>query len=496
MTSRPNRPPIRRAPHALLAAIIAACLIAVSALPVGGAEEGDNEPLPELGDQDAQILTPAQEKRIGQQFLRQLLRDSSYIDDPELNAYLNQLGAKVAKHAALRDTPIALHLIDNSVLNAFAVPGGHITFHTGLLLATEDENELAAVVGHEVAHISQRHLPRMLAKGEVGRFSAAAAILASILIGGQAGLAGLTVANAALISNQLAYTRGFEREADAIGIKLLAEAGFEPSAMGRVFDKIERHNNLGDGVPEFLRTHPLSYTRVAETESRAAAYPHREYPPSRAFHLAQAKIRTLHAAHNQDTLDFFKGQIEIATGESKIAAIYGLALMQRKMRQPQQARITLQPLLAAHPSEIAFQIAQAEIDLAAGQSGRAVARYQRLMKTQPQLYLIDYLAQAMIANNDAAGAKRAVRHQLRRHKERFTLYRLLSKSNAKLGLLAEAHQADAEFHAALGDNKAAAFSLKSALREADSEGYLHQSITARLSEIEEMLEGRLGVQRP
>ncbi len=447
-----------------------------------------NEPLPELGDSAARILSPAQEKSIGQQFLRQLLRDHAYIGDPELNAYLNRLGAQVSRNASLRDTAITTHLLQNPDLNAFAVPGGHITFHTGLLLTAEDESELASVMGHEIAHISQRHLPRMLAKAEAGKLPAAAAILAAVLVGGKAGLAGFTVANAALLSRQLAYTRGFEREADSIGIKLLAEAGFEPTAMARFFNKIDRQGGLGDQIPEFLRTHPLSYTRIAEAENRAGAYPPVNSPRSRAFLLARAKIRALYSPEKRDSLAYFEDRAKRLSGEEKNAAIYGVALAQRKLRQTTQARATLQPLLDAYPDEIAFQLARAEIDMASNNPAAAVARYAQLTAAHPQLvYLTQYQAHALIANGEAAEAKRIIRHQLRRHKEQFILYPLLSKSNAKLDLLAEAHQATAEFHAILGEYPAAVAVLKQALKNTDSAGYLHQSITARLNELEEIV---------
>ena len=463
-------------------------LAALLWLPVASVLADENEPLPELGDSAARTLSPAQEARIGQQFLRQLLRDKNYVDDPELNTYLNQLGRTVAKNASTRDAPIAVHLLQNPKLNAFAVPGGHITFHTGLILTTADENELASVMAHEIAHITQRHLPRMLAKAEASKLPTIAAVVASVLVGGKAGLAGLTVANAALLSNQLSYTRDFEREADSIGIKLLAESGFDPTAMSRFFNKIDRHGVLGDQTPEFLRTHPLSYTRIAEAENRASAYPPADHSPSRAFHLAKAKIRALYLRDDRDAVAYFSDRAQNTSGEEKIAAQYGLALAHKKSQQVEPSRSALQPLLEAYPNEVAFQIASAEISMIAGDANAAVAIYQKLTAAHPKLvYLVHYQTHALLAAGDATQAKRVIRHQLRRHKERFDLYPLLSRSNAKLGLLAQAHQATAEFHAALGEYRTAVASLKQALRENDSAGYLHQSITARLHELEEIL---------
>lgn len=446
----------------------------------------DNEELPELGDSAARVLSPAQEKKIGQQFLRKIIRSNDYISDPELNAYLNQLAMKVAKNASLRGTPITVHLLKQSDLNAFAVPGGHITFHTGLILITENESELASVMAHETAHISQRHLPRLLAKAEASKFPAAAAILGSILVGGQAGLAGISLANAALLSRQLAYTRDFEREADSIGIKLLSQAGFDPSAMGRFFNKLDRHSGLNE-TPEFLRTHPLSYTRIAEAENRSALYPPTDYPPSRTFQFAKAKIYAKYAPRNLDVINYFTEQVKNSSDDQKHVAQYGLALAYLTQRKTALARATLKPLLKIYPDEVAIQIAQAEIEQAAG-NAEAVAIYAQLSKTHPQLrYVTYYHAEALLANADAQGAKRLIRHQLRRHTDMYKLYLLLSRSNAKLGLLVEAHQATAEFHVALGENHAAVNSLKLALRENDSEGYLQQSIAARLKELEEML---------
>ena len=449
-------------------------------------DEGD--PLPELGDSAAQILSPAQEKRIGQQFLRQLIRDKSYVGDPALNDYINRMGMRVAAHADMRDTVLSVHLLENPELNAFAVPGGHIILHTGLIYATDSESELAAVVGHEIAHVSQRHLPRMLAKSEASKLPAAAAILASVFVGGKAGLAGLTVANAALLSNKLAFTREFEREADSIGIKLLADAEYDPTAMARFFNKLDRYG-LGDEAPEFLRTHPLPFTRIAQAENRAAAYPPNPLPPNRTYLLAKAKARALYSERDRDALAYFEARAQRTEGDAKRAAIYGIALSLQKLRQIKKARATLQPLLDAYPEEVAFQIARAEIDADGGNPAAAAARYEKLTKAHPDLdYLIHYQIRALIKAGDAAAAKRIARHQLRRHKDQFTLYPLLSESNAKLGLLAEAHQATAEFHAVLGEYEQAVEALKQALRKTDSEGYLHQSISARLQVMEEKLE--------
>jgi len=362
---------------------MSAALAALAALPLAADQ---NEPLPELGDSAERLLSPAQEKRIGDQFRRRLFSDPAYVGDLEVNAYMGRLGSQIARHASLRGMPISVHLVRNPVLNAFAVPGGHITFHTGLILAAEDENELAAVMAHEIAHVSQRHLPRMVAKMEAGRLPAAAAILASIVVGGQTGLAGLTVANAALLSNQLAFTRDFEREADAIGVKLLTDSGFDPTAMARFFGKLQGPSGLGDEGPEYLRTHPLSYTRIAEAENRSSGLSPGDYPNSREFFFIRAKIRALYAAANpRAAIRHFTEQVADASGDQKDAAVYGLALALWKHRQFDQARATLKPLLDSHPDEVALQLAPAEIDRTSGRPAPAAARHRQRAAAPPPL---------------------------------------------------------------------------------------------------------------
>ena len=369
-------------------------------------------------------------------------------------------------------------------------PGGYITFNTGLLMVTKTESELASVVGHEIAHLSQRHLPRLLAKTSENKAPLIAAVLGSIFIGGQIGLAGLTAATAVAASNRLSYTRGFEREADSIGIKLLANAKYDPTAMADFFGELERytrHNN--SEIPEFLRTHPLSLNRVAESESRARQYPPQPHTSSFEFHLAKARIRLLYTERGGDPIAFFKSQMESTQADLRDAGIYGMAISLVATRKLEQARTVLRPLIERYPGHAWIQAAQAEIDLMDGKFNQAIDRYQTLISKQPnKVYLNYHLANALLLNQQPEQAKKIIRYQIRRHPEQYRLYPFLSKANAAQGHLAEAHQADAEYHAILGDDVGAIASLKLALRESTSSEYLTQSITARLKDLEKKLE--------
>ena len=448
--------------------------------------------LPELGDAATQYLNPEQEAHIGKQFLQQLLSSPNYIDDPEIQHYLNTLGRSIGKNASMRGVVLHVNLLENSELNAFAVPGGYITFHSGLILATDTESELASVVGHEIAHLSQRHLPRLLAKANAQKVPLILATIGSILIGGQAGVAGVTVANASAISNQLAYSRDFEREADAIGMEIMVEGGFDPRGMGQFFSKLQRFNAItSNNVPEFLRSHPLSYTRIAESESRLNNYPKRPHQSSFAYFLVKAKIRALYAGRPEAAVETLAAAMDESADSStdrlvKDVSAYGLALAKSRLREFDDAVRLLIPLAEKYPDQAAIKIAIAEVYGQWGNHGEAIARYRALTEENPEaVYIQRYYLDALLAGNEAAEAKRVARYLLRRHPDAFQLYRPLSRANVALGHLAEAHQADGEYLASIGKYESAIASLRLALRDnADNSSYLNQSIDARIKELE------------
>ncbi len=448
---------------------------------IGQAQTTD---LPELGDSASRYLSPAQETEIGQRFFRQLMRSKNFIEDHVLQDYLQSLGERIGASAHLRGMNLYFNLIMDNRVNAFAVPGGYITFYTGLLTLTEEESELASVVSHEIAHLTQRHLARLIAKQSEDKIPAVAALLGSILIGGQTGLAGATLTSATVASNQLAYSRAFEREADAIGIQLLADSGYDPNSMVQFFRSLESHSRHDQAVVyEFLQTHPLSLNRVSESESRASEYPPRTHTSSFEYHLAKAKIRALYMERNNHPEIFLEDQITSGPEVKSDAAKYGLAVYLTRSRNFSRARNMLDSLASKYPGHPWIGVAQAENELADGHAEVAVSILENLLENHARPYLYYHMAQAYLANKQPEQAKKFVRYQIRRNPRLFRLYEFLSQSNAALNNLAEAHQAKAEYHAVLGNGPAAIESLELALREAEPEGYLAQSLSARIAEL-------------
>ena len=197
------------------------------------------------------------------------------VNDPTLKEYLDNLGNRLIESLGLPKDSFTFFLINDNTVNAFAVPGGYIGVHTGLLLTAANEAEVASVLGHEIAHVTQQHIPRMVSAQKQNMLPNLATLLAGILLGGQATEAAIAITSARSIENQLTFTRSFEREADRIGITVLANSGYDTNSMADFFLRMQQANTLYEtNAPQFLLTHPITTDRIAEAKARAANYPH------------------------------------------------------------------------------------------------------------------------------------------------------------------------------------------------------------------------------
>jgi len=278
-----------------LVAIIFACLcVATSLSQAQYASENDHyDSLPDLGSKASNYLSEGDAAKLGALFIRQSRFQLPYISDPELVDYINRLGNRLLAVSSDAGKDYQFYLIDNNVINAFAVPGGHIALHTAILTKSKTESELASVVGHEIAHVTQRHIARKLEGSRYDSWLALGALLAAAAVGGSdAAQAAFGLANASIIDRQLTYSRAYESEADSLGIRLLSRAGFDPKAMPVFFKRLLDENRINDSnAPEFLRSHPLTIDRISESSERVRAYPSVDEPEQSEFLMMQAKAR-------------------------------------------------------------------------------------------------------------------------------------------------------------------------------------------------------------
>lgn len=285
--------------------------------------------LPDLGDVSQTVLTPLDEQYIGDQIMREVASSDEVLQDIEVIDYLNALGNKLAAASPDKQQKFNFFVVQDNSINAFAMPGGVIGVHTGLMLAANSESELASVLGHEIGHVTQRHMARMLAKQKTDTFKNIAGIALALLVARanpELASGALATASAAGVQRQLDYTREHEREADRVGLSILDGAGFDARAMPAFFTTLQRSTRFTEGAaPSFLRTHPLNAERIADVSNRVEAMPYKQVTDSLEFNLVKAKLRASNGLA-QSAIDQFEDNIKERRFASETAEHYGLAL--------------------------------------------------------------------------------------------------------------------------------------------------------------------------
>lgn len=471
-------------PYPFSRAILTAGLAFSLVVPCAGA---DVSGLPDLGDESASAMSAVEERKLGENFMRMARRSLDIVDDPELNQYIQALGNRLVAHNADRKQDFQFFIVRDPALNAFAVPGGFVGVNTGLILATQDEAELAAVLAHEIAHITQRHLPRLIAESQRVTVPAMAALIAAVLLGGQAGEAAIALTSATVVQSQIAYTRAFEQESDRLGMQTLAAAGFDARAMPSFFERLQNWGRIQDSsLPDFLRTHPITSDRIAESRDRAERYPARARADSSGFALARAKLRAQGGVNPAETTKTFKANLESGKYNNADAERYGYALALFGNKQYDDARREIGILAQRDPGNPSYRIAQAEIEMAAGRYDAALATYAAAHKANPASHpLARRYAAALLKTGHAREAKELLKGAVRNQPGDPALYQMLATAHGETGARLEAHQALAEHYFLMGNNGAALNQLQIAKQFASNNFYALSSIEARMNEIKD-----------
>ena len=446
--------------------------------------------LPDLGDESEAVLSPQEERRIGEDFMRQARTHLDIQDDPELNEYLRQLGRRLTA-GIVGQAGFHFFLVNNSTINAFAVPGGYIGLHTGLLLAARHEAEVAAVLAHETAHITQRHIPRLIAQSQRISGPALAAILVGILIaasGGQGGEAAIALATAGLAQHGINFTRSYEEEADRIGMNILNTAGYDARAMPAFFEQMEVLGRLYENnLPEFLRTHPVTVRRIAESQNHAENFPVRANPDGSAFVHMQARLRFL-GNKPEEALKIFSVKPDGEKNIRPAADRYGYALALLANKHYDEARRETALLLKMDSNYAPYHILRAELELAAGDKPTGLRAYAEAAQRFPaSLALTQRYASALLKTGQPAQARQLLDQAVRQQPDEPTFYKLLASAAGESGKKMEAHRAFGEYYFLLGQPRAAIEQFELAIRFAENNFYYVASLEARIKAIRETL---------
>ncbi len=462
-----------------------AFLTALSMLMPGAAA---GQALPDLGGSADAVLSPQMERRLGESIVRDMRRDPQFIDDPEISEYLAALGARLSQVTPGARQDFEFFAVRDPAINAFALPGGYVGVHTGLLNAAETESQLASVLAHEIAHVTQRHIARMLGQQEQMQLPMLAALAAAILLGRSrpdlaAGAAAATQAGA--VSAQLAYSRDFERDADRVGLQALADAGFDARAMAVFFEKMQRSQRVSDDamLPGYLRTHPVSTERIADAQNKVAALPYRQHLDSAEFYLVRAKLRA-EAGDAQDALAHFQHAVRDGRYANEAAGRFGLVNALLRARRAKEASAEMPRLRKTGVAGPMIETLAARVLLANGEQAAArellAAARTRYPYSRPVLYAhIDALQDA--AHHDQAADVLA--DAVRAYPADPRLRALQSRSYASLGKRLLQHHAQAEYYALQGSVPAAIEQLQLARRAGDGDFYQLSVVDARLKEL-------------
>lgn len=407
-----------------------------------------------------------QEYQLGRTWARMLRGRAPEYGDPIIVNYIDDLLWKIAANSQLQDHRLELIVLDTPVLNAFAVPGGVIGINAGLLLGAQDEQEFASVIAHELAHLSQRHYSQQLEASRRNTPLLLASILASVIIASadaQAGMAGITSSMAAGQQASINFTRRNEQEADRIGMLNMANAGFDPHAMPRMFSRLQRSSRfLGQKPPEFLLTHPVTQSRIADAENRASQLPQPAYKPQQ-FNYQLIKKRV--EVHYTNDLNQLIQSYKVSAADDQLSR-YGLALALMKKGDYSDAKAALNNLSKNLQRHLYIRLTYAELALAEGKSQDALQQMQQLNRLYPDSYPVSQrYAKALSANRQYTKATKILSKLSQRFPANSYIWYELAEAQGLAGNTLGVHEARSEYFLLIGATDKALRQIDFALRD-------------------------------
>lgn len=442
--------------------------------------------LPSLGDASSAIVAPEQEYQLGRAWLSMLRRQVTQLSDPLLKDFVERHVYRLAETSQLQDRRLEFVILDSPQLNAFAVPGGIIGVNGGLFLNAQTEAEFASVLAHELAHLSQRHYARGLEAQQRMQLPLMAAMLAGVVAAaagaGDAAMAAIASSQAAAIQSQRSFSRQNEQEADRIGLTNLRNAGYDPRGMPSMFERLARQYRFDAKPPEFLLTHPLSESRVADSRNRAEQTPPGGKVDSLAYQLMRARTQLQFESTPGLATKRFRALLE--ENPQNDAARYGLAISLQRAGHREEAGRALQPLLDKSPDDIAYNLARVELDIDEQRFAKADKRLERLLQLHPGNYPTRQMKVELLLAQSRPGEAEAILDNLVRERPKDPdIWYQIAEVRGLSGNIIGVHQARAEFFALVGDYGQALNQLDYAKRRVMGNYPLTARIEARQEEL-------------
>jgi len=450
--------------------------------------------LPDIGASSSLVMSASMEEKIARDVIKQLRESHGLVDDLELNQYIEKLGYSLVEQTEDALQPFHFFLVNSNQVNAFATPGGVIAIYTGLLLETASESELASVISHEIAHVTQHHIARAYEKVNQMNVPMTLGVLAALLLGaaggsdaGMAAAAGLSAMSA---QSQIDTTRSNEREADRVGMKYLSKANFNPYGMPEFFQKLQRKNRYTDkSYPEFLRTHPVTTDRIAESTDRAKNLKKQQgfVRDEKHYRLMKAKLKVLNGRNSKRLVDYYR---PLSTPESlnkHPEYHYGYALASLKNHDIKQAIRLLANLNQHEPNNTFYTNALGQALLKSSllkEQQQGLSFFEKALNKKPfDIVLSANYAQALIQLERYQDSIDFINRYNQNNFPHPEFYQLLATANGKLKNILPAHTAKAEYYYLTGQYDAAISQLQSAKKLARQDFYTLSRIEAKIQEV-------------
>ena len=469
--------------------LLACCLCAPAASDVTTLD------LPDIGDSTGGLLSPEFERRLGQAFLSQVRKQADLVSDPEINTYIESIGYRLVSQSDNNEQQFTFFVINDPLINAFAAPGGIVGINSGVIMNADNESELAGVVAHEIAHVTQKHMARSVEMSKKMSIPTLAAMLGAILIATQnpdAGQAALMAVQGASAQARINFTRANEQEADRIGIQLLARSGFNPRGMTGFFRKLQQSSRFSAQAPEFLRTHPLTTRRIADAAARAAAYGAGSYNESMSFDLVRAKLVARSHGTTRAAVAFFSRRVADPLREdSRDADRYGYIIALTEDGQYALAREQARRLLAKEPENVTYLLAAADIEVRQGNYDAAFLIFSKTEQLYPDYRpLVLNYSNALLKGGQPYLARDKLREFGRFQSPDITYFDYLTRAEAEAGDQVESGIANAEYYFLTGETQVAIEQLRHILRQdaPRPDYYQTERIKARMAFLEQELQ--------
>ena len=447
----------------------------------------DEDPLPTLGDYSSASISLSGEYSLGRIWLSMYRGSTKEHSDPLMRTYLEDLIYRLSETSEVRDRRFEFIILEDKTINAFAAPGGIIGINLGMFLNTEKEGELASVMCHELAHLSQRHYAR--SQNKVSPLANALMVLGSIAVAAASrNPEAILIAPAAMQQMSINFTRSNEKEADRIGFNNLVKAGFNPDDMTMMFQRMQsKYQNEDSEQFSYLMTHPLPSERLSDMRIRADSLKKtakNSFRDNIDFYFMQKRAEIWANKDLKKLIRNYKKDQKSDIKNISSSGSYGLSLAYKNLNDFDKSFSLLRKLIKEIPNNLVLESSLMELHLAAGNFYEAISLGKNILEIHQNNYSASILlADAYIRNEQSELAEKLLKDLSKERQTDPNIWYKLAEAQGLSGNILELHRSRAEFFILTGRHDAAVFQLKEALSLSQNLFEIRESIIKRLEEI-------------